>query len=220
MLYGNASGFRESELWREKKTKCSHHFCSSEIGYQLFFSPSRLLIIGSRTEKQTDGMIIRHMVIKMYYMLILYYEALERNVNLSLVYSVFKKQIKAPERSDIRRKERRETDLMAHGLQFVEIRVLSSLLGSRCFVLSLFSCAFFFHRLVSPSRFQLKLHLFPSSHPFLFLPLLPHVTLVPCFIQLPLDCQFPLLLSFCLTGSHTHTQHTYTHPVHCESHRI
>ena len=34
----------------------------------------------------------------MYYMLILYYEALARNVNLSQVYSVFKKQIDEHER--------------------------------------------------------------------------------------------------------------------------
>jgi hypothetical protein len=32
--------------------------------------------------READGMIIRHIVIKMYYMLILYYKALERNVNL------------------------------------------------------------------------------------------------------------------------------------------
>ena len=67
--------------------------------------PSLVLLSRNRifadcsARKEADGMIIRHIVIKMYYMLILYYEALERNVNLSQVYSVFKKQIQAPERN-------------------------------------------------------------------------------------------------------------------------
>lgn len=107
-------------------------------------------------------MIIRHIVIKMYYMLILYYEALERNVNLSQVYSVFKKQIEeAPERSGTREGSdgTRITTPCLHS---------SSFCASRCFIplLPSFHPSSSSHRLVSPSRFQLKLHLVPSSHLF------------------------------------------------------
>lgn len=98
----------------------------------------------------------------------LYYEALARNVNLSQVYSVFKTGLHwgstGNTRSGTRAPQNRH--LMTRGLQLRAIRVLFS----RCF--THFSPSFHVPSSrspgrVSPSRFQLKLHLFPSSHPVL-----------------------------------------------------
>lgn len=163
-----------------RKTKCGHHFCCLSRN-----RISLLTVLPARAV--ADGTIIRHIVIKMYYMLILYYEALERNVNLSQVYSVFKKQTQAPERNGTRREG-------SDGTGITIPRDSSSFFRSRCFIhfsLSpLFICPSF-HRLVSPSRFQLKLHLFPSSHPFLSFLLLssqPSCNFLPSVTRLP-SCQ-------------------------------
>lgn len=148
--------------------------------------PSLVLLFRNRISgptarsREADGMIIRHIVIKMYYMLILYYKALERNVNLREDLFRFQEANTHRDRgwTAVARGGR---DLMAQGLQLLAdsnsslfwFQMLHPLLSPLLICLSSPS-------LVSPcSRLHLKLLLFS----FLSRPLLscrcPRVTSSP-----------------------------------------